>query len=119
MDQSLTDSNATTTTSVNISAFTPVFKRGASAKGTKLCRLWNHDIVRYADGTIAVLGQGRADNCTGTPSGSDPDKRMIYMRFDGSSWKTTYLVKGGPKLYDAEEDYIGLSALDPDDPHTI
>ena len=81
--------------------------------------MWNHDIVRYADGTIAVLGQGRADNCTGTPSGSDPDKRMLYFRFDGTSWKTTYLVKAGPKLYAAEQDYTGLGALDPDDPHTI
>jgi hypothetical protein len=99
--------------------YTPVFKTGATVKSVKLCRMWNHDIMRYADGTIAVLGQGRADNCTGTPSGSDPDKRMIYSRYDGSSWKTTYLVKAGPKLYASEEDYTGLSALDPDDPHTI
>jgi hypothetical protein len=119
MDPGLMDSNATTTTSVNINTYTPAFKTGATVKGTKLCRMWNHDIVRYADGTIAILGQGRADNCTGTPSGSDPDKRMVYLRFDGSSWKATYLVKAGPKLYPAEEDYTGLSALDPDDPHTI
>jgi hypothetical protein len=118
-DSSLMDSNATTTNSVNINTYTPVFMTGASVKGVKLCRMWNHDIVRYADGTIAVLGQGRADNCTSTPSGSDPDKRMIYSRFDGSSWKTTYLVKAGAKLYASEEDYTGLSALDPDDPHTI
>jgi hypothetical protein len=118
-DSSLMDSNATTTNSVNVNTYTPVFMTGASVKGVKLCRMWNHDIVRYADGTIAVLGQGRADNCTGTPSGSDPDKRMIYSRFDGTSWKTTYLVKACAKLYAAEEDYTGLSALDPDDPHTI
>jgi hypothetical protein len=41
------------------------------------------------------------------------------MRYDGTSWKTTYLVKAGPKLYGDEQDYTGLSALDPDDPHTI
>lgn len=119
MDASLMDSNATSTSSVNINTYTPAFKTGNTVKGTKLCRLWNHDIVRYADGTVAILGQGRADNCTGTPSGSDPDKRMIYLRFDGSSWKATYLAKTGPKLYASEEDYTGLSALDPDDPHTI
>jgi hypothetical protein len=119
MDATLMDSNATTTTSVNINTYTPAFKTGGTVKGTKLCRMWNHDIVRYADGTVAVLGQGRADNCTGTPSGSDPDKRMVYLRFDGTSWKATYLVKAGPKLYPDEEDYTGLSALDPDDPHTI
>jgi len=119
LDQMLMDANATTTSSVNINMYTPAFKTGATVKGVKLCRMWNHDIVRYADGTIAILGQGRADNCTGTPATSDPDKRMIYMRYDGTSWKTTYLVKAGPKLYGDEQDYTGLSALDPDDPHTI
>ena len=119
IDSSLKDANATTTNSANINTYTPVFKTGASVNGTKLCRMWNHDIVRYADGTVAVLGQGRADNCTSTPSGSDPDKRMVYFRFDGTSWKGTYLVKAGAKLYSSEEDYTGLSALDPDDPHII
>jgi hypothetical protein len=75
--------------------------------------------VRYADGTIAILGQGRANNCTSTPSDSDPDKRMIYMRWDGKSWKTTYLVKAGPKLYPDEQDYTGLGALHPDNPNVI
>jgi hypothetical protein len=119
IDTSLKDTNSTTTNSKDVSAYTQVFKTGASVNGTKLCRMWNHDIVRYADGTVAVLGQGRADNCTSTPSGSDPDKRMVYFRFDGTSWKGTYLVKAGAKLYSSEEDYTGLSALDPDDPHII
>jgi len=71
--------------------------------------------VRYADGAVAILGQGRV-----TGSGTDdPDKRAFYARFDGSSWKLTYLVKLGTKLYPDEQDYTGLSAFDPDDPHTI
>ncbi len=123
IDSSLKDSSSTTTNSKDISAYTPVFKTGSMAGNVKLCRMWDHDIVRYADGTIAILGQGRADTCTSTPTGSDPDKRMIYSRWDGTSWKTTYLVHGGPKLYqtssDDEQDYIGLSALVPDDPTTI
>ena len=118
-DSSLHDSGATITNSLNIDIYTPVFKTGTSVNGMNICRLWNHDIVRYADGTIAVLGQGRADTCDSTPYGSDPDKRMLYFRFDGSSWKTTYLVKGGAKLFADEEDYIGLGALVPDDPNTI
>lgn len=123
IDSSLKDSSSTTTNSKDISAYTPVFKTGSMAGGVKLCRMWDHDIVRYADGSIAILGQGRADTCTSTPTGSDPDKRMIYSRWDGTSWKTTYLVHGGPKLYqtssDDEQDYIGLAALVPDDPTTI
>ena len=119
IDSSLQDSNSTTTNSKDISAYTPVFKTGTSVNGVALCRMWDYDIVRYADGTIAILGQGRANSCTSTPSGSDPDKRMIYSRWDGTSWKTTYLVKAGPKLYADEEDYTGLGALVPDDPSTI
>lgn len=113
------DDNAGDTSAQDITAFTKVFATGSSVGGTKLCRLWNHDIVRYEDGSIAILGQGRADNCTSTPSGSDPDKRMIYMRWDGKAWKSTYLVKTGPKLYADEEDYTGLSAVHPDNPNVI
>jgi len=113
------DSSPTTTNAKDISAFTQVFKTGSMVGGVKLCRAWNYDMARYADGSIAILMQGRADNCSSTPSGSDPDKRAVYARFDGTKWNLTYLVKMGPKLYADEEDYTGLAALDPDDPHTI
>ncbi|HEY7376847.1 MAG TPA: hypothetical protein VIF57_32110, partial [Polyangia bacterium] len=121
-DPSLMDASSTTTNSVDINMYTPVFKTGSTVNGMQICRMWDHDIVRYGDGTIAVLGQGRvgaptSSTCTSTPS--DPDKRMFYFRYDGTSWKATYLVKAGAKLYASEEDYTGLGALDPDDPHTI
>lgn len=102
-------------TAQNIDKFTPVFKTGTTIGGVKLEHMWNHDIARYADGSIAVLGQGRV-NGTGS---EDPDKRMIYSRYDGTSWKSTYLVKAGKKLYSDEQDYTGLSALHPDNPHII
>jgi hypothetical protein len=92
----LVDDDACDTDAQDISSFTQVLKAGTSVGTTTLCRLWNHDIVRYDDGTIAILGQERADNCSSSPAGSDPDKRMIYMRWDGKIWKTTYLVKAGP-----------------------
>ena len=114
-DTKLQDASSSSSTSVDVTSYTPVFKTGTTINGVKLEHAWNHDIVRYADGTIAVLGQARV-NGTGT---DDPDKRMIYWRFDGTSWKATYLVKGGKKLYPDEQDYIGLSALVPDDPTTI
>ena len=114
-DAELKDANATTSTSVDIKTYTPVFKTGATIGGVKLEHAWNHDIVRYADGTIAILGQARV---TGTGT-DDPDKRMLYFRFDGTSWKATYLAKAGTKLYSSEQDYTGLGALVPDDPTTI
>jgi hypothetical protein len=88
-----------------------------------LYRLWNHDIVRYDDGTIVVLAQARAnypDN-TPAPSGADPDKRLIYARWhvQTKTWKVTYLAKAGPKLYADEQDYTGLSAAHPDNSNVI
>jgi hypothetical protein len=107
-------------TAQNVDQFTQVFKTGTSATGgPALCRMWNHDIMRYPDGTIVVTGQGRADTCNDTPSGSDPDKRIMYARWDGTSWKSTYLVKAGNKLYADEQDYTGLSAIHPDNPNVV
>jgi len=114
------DDNAGDTTAKNVDSFTQVFKTGTMIKqGVSLCRMWNHDIMRYPDGTIVITRQGRAESCDGTPSGSDPDKRIIYARWNGTSWKSTYLVKAGPKLYADEEDYTGLSAIHPDNPNVI
>jgi len=96
-----------------------VFATGSMLNGAPLYRMWNYDIARYDDGTIVILGQGRRDFKDQTPSDSDPDKRMIYSRWDGKSWKTTYLVKAGPKLYPDEQDYTGLAAADPQNPNVI
>ena len=113
------DDNAGDMNAQDISKFTKVFGTGTSLKNTPLYRLWNHDIARYDDGTIVITGQGRADNRTSTPSDSDPDKRTIYLRWDGKAWKGTYLVRSGPKLYADEQDYTGLSAVHPDNPNIV
>ena len=115
VDASLMDASSTNSGAKDISAYTRVFQTGSTIKGVQLNHAWNHDIVRYADGTIAILWQARVAG-TGT---DDPDKRILYARFDGTSWKSTYLVKAGTKLYASEQDYTGLSALDPNDPTTI
>jgi hypothetical protein len=113
------DDNAGDMNAQDISKFTKVFATGTSLKGTPLYRMWNHDIARYDDGTIVITGQGRADFQTSTPSDSDPDKRTFYMRWNGTMWKATYLVKAGPKLYPDEQDYTGLSAVHPDNPNVV
>jgi hypothetical protein len=109
------DTNVKDKTGQNVDKFTAVFKTGTTINGVRLEHMWNHDIMRYADGTIVVLGQGRV---SGTGS-DDPDKRHIYSRFDGTAWTTTYLVKSGTKLYSDEQDYTGLSAAHPDNPNVI
>ena len=109
------DSNIADKDAKNVDSYTPVFKTGSSLNGVKLEHAWNHDIVRYDDGSVAILGQARV---SGTGSDS-PEHVTFYGRWDGTAWKLTYLVKTGPKLYGDEQDYTGLSALHPDNPHII
>jgi rhamnogalacturonyl hydrolase YesR len=111
----LIDSDATDRSAQDIRNFTQVFATGTTVNGLRLEHLWNADLVRYDDGTIAAIGTARV---SGTGS-SDPDKRLLYFRFDGDSWQTTYLARAGTKLYDSEQDYTGLGALDPNDPQVI
>jgi hypothetical protein len=98
-----------------IDSYTKVFATGSKVGQVKLEHAWNHDIVRYDDGSIAILGQGRVVG-SGT---DDPDQRSFYGRWDGSQWTLTYLAKLGPKLNSSEQDYTGMGALHPDDPTTL
>ncbi|MCX7726370.1 MAG: BNR-4 repeat-containing protein [Chitinispirillaceae bacterium] len=93
-------------------SFTKVFAHGTKVNGTEMGRCWQHDIVRYDDGTIAILFKARANN-------SINDHRNFYARYDGKEWKVTYLGKAGGPMYADEEDYVGLGALNPDDPTRI
>lgn len=93
-------------------AFTKVFAHGTPVNGVDMGRCWQSDLVRYNDGTIAILFKARANN-------SEIDHRNFYTRFNGKEWKTTYIGKAGPKLYNDEQDYTGLAALSPDDPNRI
>ena len=116
-DDNVLDGNAPA-----ITKFTKVFAAKSQLNGVELNALWNFDVARYEDGSIAVLWQGRVG-----PRGKDnmnPNHRIAYSRFDGTQWKSTYLVRGGRTLYRDmndwwEEDYLGGAALDPDDPRVI
>lgn len=109
------DTDFTDRSAKEVPEYTTVFATGTTINGVRLEHMWNADLVRYEDGTIAAIGSGRV---TGTGS-DDPDKRLLYFRFDGSKWTTTYLAKAGTKLYDSEQDYTGLGALHPDNPNVI
>jgi hypothetical protein len=97
--------------------FTLVFAANSILSGIKWTRCWNADVCRYNDGIIAAIIKARA-NDTNPPSNS-PDNRLLYCRYNGSIWTTTYLSKAGPKLYSSEQDYTGLGAVHPNDPNTI
>lgn len=117
VDDNLFDGNAKP-----ITDYTTVFHSGTQIHGVTLNNLWNFDIARYDDGTIGVLWQGREG--AGGKDNPNPNHRILYSRFDGTKWTSTYLVHGGETLYADrsdwwEEDYLGGAALDPDDPSVI
>ncbi len=100
--------------------FTLIFADNTEIDGDYMKKIWNADLVRYDNGTIAALLTCRINNAVnGNDTGIDPDHGFIYCRFDGVSWSYTYLGQAGKKLFDAEADYTGLGALHPNDPNTI
>ena len=117
---SLLDTDITDTTAPPVTKFTRVFPRSGTLNGVSLSHAWNIDLQRYADGTIALLWQARANwTSSTTPADADPDLRLLYARFDGTTWSVTYLGKAGHKLFAEEQDYTGLGALHPNNPHII
>lgn len=116
------DGNLLDAEAPEIVEFTKVFGAHEMLNGVALNALWNLDVARYDDGTIGVLWQGRVGGRG--KDNTNPQHRLAYSRFDGTQWKSTYLVRGGRTLYRNqsdwwEEDYLGGGALDPDDPHVI
>ena len=100
--------------------FTLIFEQGTVINGNTMRKIWNADLVRYDDGTIAAILTARInDNTNGNDSQINPDHAFIYCRYDGMNWSYTYLGQAGKKMYGSEADYTGLGALDPNDPNTI
>lgn len=50
---------------------------------------------------------------------NDQDHRYYYGRWDGTGWNVHEMAYAGSCLYDPENDYTGLVALNPDDPDTV
>jgi len=114
VDESIADTLAPLVTD-----FTPVFLAGTVVNGQPMTRIWNHDLVRYDDGTVAALLKARTSDLDPDHPSNNPDHAVFYARFDGQKWTTTYLGRAGKKLYSSEQDYTGLGALDPNDASTI
>lgn len=114
-----------------VEEFTPVFvpsPEDGVDDDTEYHRAWTVDIEYRADGYVHALFTTRygTDYWPASPprdgesrwSGS-ADHRLFYARFDGSAWTYVELGPMGRQLYDAEQDYTGLGALDPDDDTTV
>lgn len=99
-------------TAVAPASLTTVFSTGTSFGGTEMRRAWTIDVAIDGDGRPVAIFTARAND-------SDLDHRFFYARFDGASWSTHELAKAGGFLYNSENDYTGLAAIDPDDPSTV
>ncbi|MBN2036420.1 MAG: T9SS type A sorting domain-containing protein [Chitinispirillaceae bacterium] len=93
-------------------SFTKVFAHSTKVNGVEMGRCWQHDIARYDNGVIVILFKARANDAI-------DDHRNFYARYDGNEWKTTYIGKAGRHIYGDEHDYVGLGAVNPDDPNRI
>jgi hypothetical protein len=102
-------------TSVDIAAWdlTRVFSGDPDNVG------WVIDLELDADqrphAVFSVQKDGR-----GLPRGQGGmDHRFHYGRWDGSAWRVREIAYAGRRLYPGEDDYTGLAALDPKNPHVV
>ncbi|APR82223.1 Hypothetical protein A7982_07572 [Minicystis rosea] len=95
------------------SAFTPVLTAGATIGGETLTHAWIAALRIDAKGQPHAILTARANDA---PENTNfDDHRFVYARFDGADWHVHPLAQAGAALYDDEEDYTGLGALDPHD----
>lgn len=96
---------------------TVVFGANTEVDGELMTHAWTADLRRDSHGNLAGLITCRAGD---VPENSNfDDHRFFYARFDGTDWTTHQVAKAGPKLWDREQDYTGLGAIDPNDLNTI
>ena len=120
-DGTVADNNVFDTDSLpTFEDFTLIFADNTIINGDAMRKIWNADLMRYNDGTIAAILTARINNAVnGNDININPDHAFIYCRYDGLNWFYTYLGQAGKKMYASEADYTGLGALDPNDPNTI
>lgn len=81
-------------------------------------RAWTWDVHLDTNGHPVCVFQVQLDNVTGT--GWNHDRiYYYYARWTGSEWQRRFIAHGGRGLYQAEDDYGGGVAIDPDDPRVI
>jgi len=104
-------------------SFTPVFEpREVSPDSPH--HAWGIDLGRDASGKLFALfstryGVGQAPVHSAIDQPGNDDHRLFFGRLEGGNWETTELAEMGCGLWDKEEDYTGLAAVDPVDARTV
>lgn len=108
----LLDANLFNSSAVAPNQLTTILAAGTVLGGDAMRHGWTVDVAIDGDGNPVAVHQARANNDTS-------DHRYFYSRWDGSQWNTNQLGYAGSFLYNAEDDYTGLVAIDPDDVNTV
>jgi hypothetical protein len=110
----LGDLSTDTTSPYEAADFTTLLTGNAvsAANGRLMTRGWTTDIELDAAGRPVVLFTARVDDL-------DTDHRFFFGRYTGSEWSIHELAPAGGFLYDGENDYTGLAAIDPGNPDRV
>jgi hypothetical protein len=110
----LGDLSSTSTSPCKASDFTRVFAGDAISpvNNLRMTRGWPTDVELDTDGNPHVVFTARVDD-------NDEDHRFFYGRLTAAGWQVHELAKAGGHLYDRENDYTGLAALDPAAPNRL
>jgi hypothetical protein len=96
---------------------TPVFLADSKINGELMTHGWIVDIRLDHDGYPCAIISCRANDVPNNTNFND--HRFLYAKFDGSKWNMHELAKAGPRLWNEEQDYTGLAALNPNDCSTV
>jgi hypothetical protein len=105
--------STTTNAAIRVWDLTRIYQGGPSNVA------WMTDIELDKEGHPAVLFTVQVDGA-GLPAGQGGmDHRFHYARWDGKRWHESEIAFAGKRLYQGEDDYTGLGAIDPQNPSTI
>lgn len=96
----------------SVTAFGTVIAPNTVVGGTSRTHFWTTDLALDSGGNPYAAFTSRVD-------GNSNDHRFYYARWTGAAWNVSELARAGGFLYQAENDYTGLVALDPSDPDTV
>lgn len=117
-DGSLVDPDIFDNDAPNQTTLTKVFTSDAEDGKQVNTRAWTVDLHVDVDGNPYAVLSTRANDVPVNTNGVE-DHRFWYARYDGHEWHVHQLAKAGRRLYDKEQDYTGLAALDPHNPNRL
>jgi hypothetical protein len=93
-------------------AFTKVFNGSGNSVAS-----WASDVTLDSNGNPALVFSVRKNNPSDAFLANSLD--YYYARWDGLAWQTHRMAYAGSPLYNSQNDYAGLAAIDPADPNTV